>query len=432
MLMKKFLLGQEGSALSQSYIWYSLGGLLNAGQSALLLVVISRTNPSDDAGIYAIAYAIACLASTVGLFGVRNYQATDVLHKYSFSSYLKARIVSNLAMLLVIAFYLIKGYFYLGYSYEKCLAVLFLGLLKLVDAIEDVFHGRYQQSGRLDVAGRCVTIRYFIMLVSFMIGLVVTHNLVRASIISLIASLLFLSYSLTVTYRELKSSFLEENESKPFFGIYLECFSLFAGAFLALYIANVPKYAIDELCTEAEQASFNYIFMPVYVVNVLNTFIFQPLLNQMAKFYEQGEKKAFARLFWRQIGIIVLLVSCVLLAGYFLGIPVLGWLYNSDLTTYKTAFMILLVGSAFLATEGYMAAIITVFRKQKYLLIGYGISAILAIVVARKAVREYGVLGASVAYSGIIMVQMFVFIILFLIFYRKNVGGVQTNISSEL
>lgn len=40
-----------------------------------------------------------------------------------------------------------------------------------------------------------------------------------------------------------------------------ECFSLFLGSFLMIYIANVPKYTIDEYMNETIQACFKYIFI---------------------------------------------------------------------------------------------------------------------------------------------------------------------------
>ena len=55
-----------------SYVWNTASGLLFAMQSAILLMVISRTNSLDDAGVFSIAYAVASLMYYVGEFGVRS------------------------------------------------------------------------------------------------------------------------------------------------------------------------------------------------------------------------------------------------------------------------------------------------------------------------------------------------------------------------
>lgn len=418
--MKKWLLGRQDKSTKQSYIWYSLGGLLNAGQSALLLIVISRTNPEADSGIYSIGYAIACLAGTIGLYGMRNFQVTDVTHRYSFSTYLKSRVISCIAMMMLVLYYILKGLMRLDYSVDKCAVILLLGLLKLVDAVEDVYHAKYQSVGRLDIAGRCMATRFMVMLLSFSVSLIFTGNLVVSSAISFICSLGYFILVTKMTYSEIEDIKVEESSSV--WRLLTECFALFAGTFLALYIANAPKYAIDEICSEIDQANYNYIFMPVYVVNVLNTFIYQPVLAKMAGIFEKKDFGQFMKLFFRQIFIIVGILMSILLGGYLLGIPVLSILYNTDLSEYKLAFIILLVGSGFLATEGYIQAIITIMRKQNWLLIGFCLSAVAAMFAANPIVEQYGILGASLLYTGIVFIRMLIFIVMFICFWNKQVA----------
>ena len=419
--MKNYLVCDGKKIQEQSYIWNSIGGLLNAGQSALLLMVISRTNSAYDAGIYSIGYAIACLGLTVGCFGIRNYQSTDVSDKYSFSTYFSTRIVTDICMFILVLYYVFKGVFFLDYSYSKCVVVLLLGLLKMVDSVEDVFHGMYQRHGRLDIAGRCATTRYGVMIASFTLALCLTHNLVIAAFISLLCSLGYFLFTIFLTFHVFNQTITIKIFDKNILYLLRENVSLFIGGFLALYIANAPKYAIDEFRSEVEQACFSYIFMPVYVVNVLNSFIYQPMLSKMALLYSENKRKEFINMFFRQILFIFSLIIVILIGSYLLGIPVLSFLFNIELNEYKMAFMVLMIGSCFLAMEGYIAAIITVMRKQAWLVVGYVVTAIVIISMARKVVLISGVLGAAILYSSGICIQMLVFIILFFIFW--NVKG---------
>ena len=418
--MKQFLLGNSDKAMKQSYLWVALGGLLNAGQSALLLMVISRTNKPEDCAVYSIGYAIACLALALGNFGIRNFQVTDVDQKYPFETYLSARIITDIGLLLLVAGYVVRGRLVLGYSFEKCLAIVLLGLLKLIDSIEDVFHGMYQKKQRLDIAARCQTTRYVLVLSTFSISLMISHHLIISSSIAILFSLTYFLYTLHATFGTFDVSCHINLRDKRILHLLGDCISLFAGGFLAIYIANVPKYVIDEICSWEKQACFNYIFMPVYVVSVLNTFIYQPILAKMAEKYKQNEKLAFLKLFILPILVILVLMCVILMGGGILGIPILSILYNTDLNGYKYSFMILLVGSGFLAIQEYLAAIITVMRRQRWLLIGYAVSALTAFLVSRPVIQKYDVIGASVLYSGIMMMQMTIFMVLFIIFYYKG------------
>ena len=272
-MLKRFLLGNSNQKISAGGLWYMLGGILNAGQSALLLMVISRTNSVEDSGIFSIAYAIACLALTIGNFGIRNYQSTDVTDKYPFATYFTARLFSDLLMLGFIFFYMVRGFLFLDYYREKCLVILMMGGLKIVDSIEDVFHGMYQREGRLDIAGKCLMSRYIVVLLVFSVSLCIWHHLLLAGVITLICSIAYLGITLYITYHFFREGHpIRFKIDKRLIGLYLECLSLFLGSFLTIYISNLPKYAIDEFRTEAEQACYNYIFMPVYVVNLLNSF----------------------------------------------------------------------------------------------------------------------------------------------------------------
>ena len=46
-----------------------------------------RIDPVNDAGIFVIAYAIGNLMLTIGRYGIRQFQASDVVEKYSYREY---------------------------------------------------------------------------------------------------------------------------------------------------------------------------------------------------------------------------------------------------------------------------------------------------------------------------------------------------------
>lgn len=75
-----------------NFIWNTLAGLVNAAEAVILLMVVGRTNGLEDAGVLTIAFAIGNLMMTIGRYGVRNYQVTDVEDRLSFGSYFTHRI----------------------------------------------------------------------------------------------------------------------------------------------------------------------------------------------------------------------------------------------------------------------------------------------------------------------------------------------------
>ena len=81
--MKRLLTKKHNAAF-----WNTISGLINAGQSAVILIFISRYLGQSAAGIFSIAYALGNLFSTMGKYGVRNFQVTDVKEVFLFHEYL--------------------------------------------------------------------------------------------------------------------------------------------------------------------------------------------------------------------------------------------------------------------------------------------------------------------------------------------------------
>lgn len=418
--MRRFLSGNSKTALRDSYIWNTIGGALDAGQSALLLIVISRTNPAEDAGMFSIAYAIACLAVTVGKWGMRNFEATDVQEKYNYSVYVSSRIITCGLMLLLAFFYILKGMFTSDYTLEKCMIILLMCLLKMVDSAEDVVHGMFQRKGRLDIGAKSMATRYIVVLVTCMFSLCLTHNLVLSLGVSLGISLAYMILTISLVYDNFQEKLSVSVTDRRVWRLLAECFSLFAGSFLMIYIANAPKYAIDEYMTENVQACFNYIFMPVYVISVLNMFIYQPVLTKLAIHYQEGKRKEFLCLFSRQLAVILCLTVVLFIGGTMFGIPVLSFLYNTDLAGYKLPFQILFLGGCFLAVSGYLGVVVTIMRKQNWLMLGYGLAGVIALMVTRFFVYHWKVMGAALLYTGIVLIQVVIFSGIFVICFLKR------------
>ena len=129
----------------KSYIWNTVSGMINAGQSALILIFISHNYTTYEVGLFSISYAIALLCMTLAKYGQRNYQVIDVLEKYTFQEYRISRwitIVTTMSLLLV---YLVYQYRVDAYQDSKVLIIFSFAVWKMIDVVEDLFYGMYQQ-----------------------------------------------------------------------------------------------------------------------------------------------------------------------------------------------------------------------------------------------------------------------------------------------
>lgn len=417
MKIKSFFLESKNIERS-SYIWNMAGSMLMAFQSVIMLMVLTRTLGLKDAGIFTIAFANANLFLSLGKYGMRYFQVSDLKAQFIFAEYKRSRFLTTAAMLFFSVGYVLIVQKKNAYTLEKSMTIVWMCLLKAIDAIEDVYHGFYQQNNRLDMAGKELTFRLGITIVAFGIGVVLLHSLLYSLIVATILSfIVFLIFN-----RWMIKGFQEENEIVKVENLALLfrlCFPLFIGSFLSFYIGNAPKYAIDSMLSDEMQACYGFIAMPVFVIELLNGFIFNPIIHKISILWNEKKIREFMMVVMRQIGIIVAITAVCMVGAYFLGIPVLSWLYNTDLTAFKIELLILLLGGGFLGLVGFLNTMNTVIRQQRFLMWGYAVIAAIAYLCSNFVVGEYGMFGAAVLYMGLMIILAGIFLAVFLYGVRK-------------
>lgn len=415
--MKSFML-KSSNIQRDSVVWNMAGSMLFAFQSVIFLMILTRTVGLVASGIFTIAYANANLFLNIGKYGMRNYQVSDVKQEFTFSDYLRSRWISCVLMLGVSVVYVIYTAYTNQYSSEKTWIIIWMCLFKIPDALEDVYYGDYQKKGRLDVAAKAMTLRLFISIVFFAGVVILTKDLLVTLIASTIFTFFLTFLFITWTY----SAFKEEKQEKSHKAIALlkRCFPVFLSAFLSFYIGNAPKYAIDAQLSDELQACYGFISMPVFVIGLLNGFIFNPILYSLSCLWNDGKVKEFLGKIFRQMLIVLVITIICVVGAYLFGIPVLSILYNTDLSFYKKELLILLLGGGFLGLSGVFNAVITIIRYQKALLIGYGIVAILALFLCNLVVRQYEMMGAAVLYLALMMLLCICFAVILFVGVKKK------------
>ncbi len=171
-----------------SYIWNSINAMMSAAQCPVILMVMTRTNGIYDAGIFSIAFAVASLMLHVGQYGLRRFQSSDINEKYTFGEYHGVRIITGIAMLLASGAYCVYGLIFRDYSASKFTVIFLVCGLKCIQGYADVYHGRLQQVGRLDIATKASSARYIIEMAVYIGVLIFTHDLLISTIVCLAVS----------------------------------------------------------------------------------------------------------------------------------------------------------------------------------------------------------------------------------------------------
>lgn len=400
----------------KDYVWNTAAGLINAAEAVVMSMIVTRMTGLSDAGMLTMAFAVGNLMLPIGKFGVRNFQVTDVEHKFSLFTYIMTRLATVIVMVISVCGYLGYATSRLGYSSDKIGVVFAVCMIYAVEALEDVIWGYYQQRNRLYAGAGMFCVRWTGILLFFPVALYISRSLKDTLLWCMILSAVIFLILLRVSYpricrREDRFSEMSGNriDFRQIGRLLKAVLPLFGISFLALYENNMPKYSIDAYMTDEIQACYGFVAMPVFVIGLLNNFIYQPSLVPMAVEWEQGQVVKFRKRIGRQIMIIGALAGVCMTGAYLLGIPVLSLLYNTDLTGYKRELMILLLASAFLAASGYQSVVLTIMRCQKALLLPHCITAVLATVSLPRAVAGFGTMGAASCYMVLMALLCFMY-----------------------
>ena len=402
------------------FFWNTLGGFLSAFQSVAMLMVITRVGNVVDAGIFSIAYANANVFLNVGKFGVRNYQASDINGRFSLATYFYARVLTTVVMVLLGAAYLFYSASRLHYAPTKSLVILLTLIFKATDSIEDVFIGDCQRHGKLDVGAKALSVRFATNILVFCVALVLTQDMALSLFIATAYSLLYVLLEPFWMKSECGLTSFGDASVSGVVKLILECVPLFLATFLLLYIGNAPKYAIDAQLDDASQAYYGYISMPVLVINLLSSFIYNPFLPGLTSAWTNGDRSRFLRMFARQMVYIAAVTCACVMGAFFIGAPVLGALYNADLERYVIDLLILLIGGGFMAVASLFTLGITIMRRQTTLIWGYVAVSVTALVLSNPIVDLFGIRGASLLYLLLMFVLSFWFGAVFVLGARSR------------
>ena len=406
---------QERKRIQKSAsLWYSAGSLLLALQSLIMLVVLTRVCDVYVAGVFTIAFANANLFLNVGKFGVRKFQASDRQGQFFFREYRASRIATCLAMVLAAAAYIAYSALTLGYSGEKTAVMLVMCVFKAVEAFEDVYTGAYQLEDRLDVGARLLTLRAAVTVVVFAILTIAIGSLLPALVATTVFTACFLAGQVVYVRKRYGMPHTSSLRGAATVAKLLrECVPVFVADFLLFYMGNASKYAIDAIMDDAAQAYFGYISMPVFVVMLLASFIYTPMIGSLTDQWRSGDVRGFAMRFVKLAGIVCALTLACDAAAFLLGIPVLNLLYNAQLEPYLAELLVLMTGGGFLALATLATLGITIVRFQRILIPLYVVLSLATFFMANWAVTNFGITGASWAYFATMTTSALVFAITF-------------------
>lgn len=387
-----YLLNKKVS-LKENTLWYTMGTMCSSATSFLLMIYVTRILGVDEAGVFSISYSVGQLMLSIGWFGTRQFQVSDINEEFKFSDYLSLKLFMTIIMMVGCLIYSV----FLHFNTYKMLVTFLYCLFLICDVFADLFSARFQQVDKLFLSGMSYIIRILGYNLVILFSLLCFKNLIVAIVLAMIYSALELTFFDLQLIKRIRQIKIEFHMDK-IIQLIKNCFPLFISSFLTTFIVNVPKNAIELNFDSSVQTYYNIIFMPSYIINLFCMFIFVPLYTSIANTWLNSTKDKFINTVVKLM-IFDVLLSLVVFAGcYFLGIPLLELVYGVDLHSVKSSFLVLIVAGCFTSMNSILSYIFTVIRRQKFMIYIYVVAMVLAQVMVKTLTLNYGIFGASLDY----------------------------------
>ncbi len=389
--------------LRKNFIWNLIGSTASAFVSLAYMMVVSRVNGVDDAGIFSFAFSTAAFFLVIGTYSGRTFQVTDKNKKTTDSDYFYLKIVTCVFMLVVgLSFCLFRGY-----TGDKFVIIMFLTLARALEAMSEYAYAVIQKKDRLYQVGRSLFMKSILGVAGFFLIDHFTQNLVLSCTMIIAANLLFLALYDFPKMRKTGFRFKKFERKKVWYLLRIGFFT-FAFTFLNLYVINAARYVLDSTSSDSAQAIYGIIAMPATVLGLVGQYFIQPFLTNFKKFFTTDANKFQNLVLKLCLALSSIGVLCVL-AAWILGIPVLELLYAVELDGNLLGLLIIIIGGTCSALALVISTALITMRRTRDQFWIYCVTAIIAFLIARVLVPVYGVLGACLSY----MLSMMLLLVLY-------------------
>ncbi|MCR4705132.1 MAG: hypothetical protein K5641_03610 [Lachnospiraceae bacterium] len=411
------------SVIQSNMLWNVIGSFGFIGAQWAMTILIVHLAGYSESGILSLGLSLTNVFTNVAYFCVRNFQVSDQ-NRYTADTYVTHRVIMTvIAILLYTGFVLVNGYD----RYTTTFLILFM-LYRVSEALVDVFHGIDQRAWRLDIAGRSFLIRGILTVLSFVVALKLTGNLVITTLV-----MLCLVYAVILLYdvpkaRRLDCFSLRVRETlacengrtvNTLLSLTRECMPLFLYAVCLNAIVPIPRYFLEKMMGSEILGFYASVAIPASVIQLLSSYVFTTFTKLFADHLAAGRKAAFLKLFRNLSVAIIALVALATAGSLLLGEWVLVLVFTEEIRPYTYLLAPTVLCCGLIAYIWFLGMLLTVMRDRMGLFIGAAAGAITAAIVSVPCIRTWGVDGVNMALFISNGTNFLVFVLRFIQKFKK-------------
>ncbi len=410
------MLTEKKLSVSQNAFYNMIGALIFCFcQWIISSLLVVRLSPEEiaveNAGLLQLAISITNIFFAISCYNMRTYQISDTKDIYSYGDYIGVRIVTAIIAVVLCLGYVIA----FGYSIKTIACVMFYLLFKLNETFSDVLHAINQKNYRMDYVCISYCMRGITAVAVFTVAILFFDDVLLAVLSMAIASFLevwFFDVKKTRQFGSIKPNFNKSIIIK----MLITCLPAVISSAAFTAITSVPRQTLESMQGEEKLGYYGTIATPLLIVQILATSIFNPMLTELAEFYNNGQTKKFTMRLLKNLGFLSLIAAAVCLGVAVLGEFAVGIVFGKKFVPY-TYLMYGIVGCTTMYVVSWLCTnTLIIMRRLKVCMIAAVIALAISATLAKPFINMFNMNGVS--YS--IMVAYFVHISVCVLVIRKN------------
>ncbi|NLS85176.1 MAG: lipopolysaccharide biosynthesis protein [Ruminococcaceae bacterium] len=399
------------SDMRRNFLWNTAGNLTYFACQWALTILAVRLAGVDASGIYNTALTVTNIFLSVASFGMYNFQVSDAQNKYAQTAYVKSRLYTcTLSVVGCLAFVALGALTGANpYTLTECVCIALVLLYRLVESVTDVYNAIDQKHGRLDIVGKTYAARGVISLVTFALGLRITHSMSITLFIMLVGNIaFFVAYTLPKALPfYTKTSVLR----KTVFALLLECSPLAIYAVLNTTTSSIPKIILGRVLGTTALGIYSPVTAPELLLQVGASYLFTPFITVFSEHFSNKNQKRFLKAVGAVSCMILILLPVGLLIAQYIGRWGLRTFVSAHVEQYSYLLAPMVYAAILTALVLFFSMVLTVMRCMRGLIFANIIGIVVAATVSEPLITAFELQGTTYASIAALCAQLLCLII---------------------
>ena len=269
-------------------------------------------------------------------------------------------------------------------------------IFKTDESFVEVIHGINQKHGRMDYIGISQIIRGLGTTAFFVVGLLVSNNLVIAILAMAAAGILnTLCYDLPHARRfGPVTPLIRRNEASS---LAKACLLPMVANFLATSIVSIARQRFGIVQGEELLGIYASIATPAVLIQAGATYLYSPLIGTLAESLQNGGAAAFKKSFFKVFGLLFVCMAIITFGFSIVGGPLLELVYGNKIEPYLWIFPYVLGATASIAILLYVNDSLLIMRDGVTQIIINALAFAVIVLAADHLITAFDMNGINVA-----------------------------------